>query len=114
VAKSNVFGLLQSRMYMGDWDPVQVLQNFDYEYISNSWGAKRGILNLSGERLTFANSTSVAFYDIVSLLRKSRTNKSLKRALNRGEISLCQVNAWRERNGFPVFHEKSLYLKRYV
>lgn len=113
MAKSNVFGLLQSRMYAGEWDPDRVLQSFDYEYISNSWGAKRGILNLSGELLTFANSTSVAFYDIVSLLRKSRTNRSLKRALNRGDMSLAQVNRWRRANGFPELHERSLYLRRY-
>jgi len=113
VAKSNVFGLLQSRMYLGDWDPDRVLQSFDYEYISNSWGAKRGILNLSGELLTFANSTSIAFYDIVLLLKKSRTNRSLKLALNRGDISLSQVNRWRRANGFAEFTSRSLYLRKY-
>jgi hypothetical protein len=121
VARSRMFGLLQSRLYAGSWSPDEVDQCFDYEYISNSWGDKRGVvlektlLSLGYDSgLTFANSTSVAFYDIVSLLRKSRTNKSLKRALNRGEISLKQVNRWRVANGFPEFRSRSLYLKRYV
>jgi len=121
VARSNVFGLLQSRLYAGSWSPDEVDQCFDYEYISNSWGSVRGValskkLEALGAayRLTFANSTSVAFYDIVSLLRKSRTNKSLKRALNRGDVPLSVVNRWREKNGFPVFSSRSLYLKRYV
>jgi len=121
VARSRMFGLLQSRLYAGSWSPDEVDQCFDYEYISNSWGDKRGVvlektlLSLGYDcGLTFANSTSVAFYDIVSLLRKSRTNKSLKRALNRGEITLKQVNHWRRANGFPEFSGRSLYLKRYV
>jgi len=121
VARSNVFGLLASRLYGGTWSPDEVDQCFDYEYISNSWGDKRGkslereLLGLGHDYgLTFANSTSVAFYDIVSLLRKSRTNKSLKRALNRGDMTLKQVNAWRRSNGFPCFSSYSLYLKRYV
>lgn len=57
-----------------------MIQSFDYEYISDSWGGSRGDKAASGQVLTFANSTSFAFHDISQLIRRSRTNKWLKNA----------------------------------
>lgn len=79
-----------------------MVQSFDYEYISDSWGGCRGSKVASGRILTYANSTSFAFHDICQLLQRSRTNKQLKNALKKGNLSFSYVNKRRASLGFPA------------
>lgn len=69
LAKSRIWGLIQSRLYTGEWNP-SVEQDFRLRYVPGSWVAKRG--RPYSEELDFANSTSFAFHDIALLIRNSR------------------------------------------
>jgi hypothetical protein len=101
VMKSRAMGLLQSRMFSGEWNQ-SVDQDFSLSAIGKSWVSVRGKKSIPlGVELDFANSTTYAFCDIVSLIKKSRRNRWAKNEYRRGRIDLDTLNALRRGLGLP-------------
>lgn len=72
LAKSKIFGLIQSRMYSNSWN-IDMDQDFRLKYVARSW-VSQFYLRRSACKLTFANSTSYAFHDVCEILRNSLRN----------------------------------------
>lgn len=76
-----------------------------------SWLGKRGarVAGAARELLTFANSTSFAFNDVTSIIRRSRSNDRLKRMYVDGHLSLGELNARRKMIGFSPLSASYVY-----
>lgn len=111
LAKSKIFGMIQNRMYVGSWN-TDVEQDFRLKYVSKSWVSKRGELPSvnEGVKMTFANSTSFAFHDVVSLIRNARNKEWAKSEYLAGRLSLEECNALRARFGYPPL--KDSYMRK--
>lgn len=72
LAKSKIFGLIQSRMYADSWN-IDMDQDFRLKYVARSW-VSQFYMRGSACKLTFANSTSYAFHDVCEILRHSLAN----------------------------------------
>jgi len=112
LARSRIMGLIQSRMYNGSWNS-DVEQDFRLSYVGSSWVAKRGQRRdvTGGEHLTFANSTSFAFRDVVRTIRRSRWNVRWKELYAEGRLTLADLNARRASWGLDPIGET--YMRRF-
>jgi hypothetical protein len=72
LAKSEIFGYIQSRMYIGSWDLGKIAQDFTYRSIVGSWAKT---IKMPNAKIDLFNSSSYA--NAWLLERLSRSSSSL-------------------------------------
>lgn len=70
--------------------------------------------SVSGVKMTFANSTSFAFHDVVGIIRRSRSNVLWKSRYKAGLISADELNRRRKTIGFGPISQKATYWRKFI
>lgn len=92
LATSRLFGLIQSRLFTGDWNP-DIEQCFELTSKKNSWVAVNNLQKLEfelGERLTVFNASSVACHDLLAKLNRLTKTKMSRNTIKKlKELRSC-------------------------
>lgn len=86
-------------------------QDFRLKYVNQSW-VHRYYQRAEAAKLNFMNSTSFAFHDVASIIRRSRRNYMWKCQCKAGLIDLAELNRRRGSVGFPPIGP--IYVRRFV
>lgn len=70
--KSKIIGFIQNRIYSGDWNLKNIVQDFEFHYVKKSWvESKHRIENWD---LNIFNSTSYASLSLLEIFRQHQLN----------------------------------------
>jgi hypothetical protein len=70
-----IFGFIQSRLYQGDWNILNLEQDFRLKYCKKSWIDGPGRKWRKIEDLNVFTSTTFAFHSLVEILKAVRKGK---------------------------------------